>query len=60
MQHEHSVQMMMRDYAKCIPSVDRWTNPAAVNASIGRPSEGPAERYWCENGEPAGHKTKNP
>lgn len=34
MQHGHSVQVMMRDYAKWIPSADRGANLAAVNASI--------------------------
>ena len=39
LQHGHSVQVMMRDYAKWIPSADRGANLAAVNASI----EGPGE-----------------
>ncbi|MEJ5128179.1 site-specific integrase [Comamonas sp. MYb21] len=34
MQHGHSVQVMMRDYAKWIPSADRGANLAAVNAAI--------------------------
>ena len=42
MQHGHSVQVMMRDYAKWIPNADRGANLAAVNASIGRPPEAPA------------------
>ncbi|KRC30656.1 integrase [Acidovorax sp. Root217] len=39
MQHGHSVQVMMRDYAKWIPSADRGANLAAVNASIAGPAE---------------------
>lgn len=35
LQHGHSVQVMMRDYAKWIPSADRGANLAAVNASLG-------------------------
>jgi len=50
----------MRDYAKWIPSADRGTNPAAVNASKGRQPEGLAERYWCENGELRATKQKTP
>lgn len=34
LQHGHSVQVMMRDYAKWIPSADQGRNLAAVNASI--------------------------
>ena len=39
MQHGHSLQVMMRDYAKWIPSADRGQNLAAVNAAIGATSE---------------------
>jgi len=35
MQHGHSVQVMMRDYAKWIPSADKGANLAAVNQAIG-------------------------
>ncbi|MBO9646756.1 MAG: tyrosine-type recombinase/integrase [Pseudacidovorax sp.] len=40
MQHGHSVQVMMRDYAKWIPSADRGANLAAVNATLGAANEG--------------------
>lgn len=43
-QHGHSVQVMMRDYAKWIPSADKGANLAAVNqalASAGSTSEKP-------------------
>ncbi|WP_295541174.1 hypothetical protein [uncultured Pseudacidovorax sp.] len=40
MQHGHSVQVMMRDYAKWIPSADRGANLAAVNATLGARTEG--------------------
>ncbi|URI11028.1 site-specific integrase [Aquincola tertiaricarbonis] len=33
-QHGHSVQTMMKDYAKYIPQADRGRNLAAVNASL--------------------------
>lgn len=33
-QHGHSVQVMMRDYAKWIPSADKGSNLAAVNQAI--------------------------
>jgi len=33
-QHGHSVQVMMYDYAKWIPSAARAANLAAVNAAI--------------------------
>lgn len=36
-QHGHSVQVMMRDYAKWLPSADRGANLAAVNGSISGP-----------------------
>ena len=39
MQHGHSVQVMMRDYAKWIPSADRGANLAAVNAAINTQAE---------------------
>lgn len=35
LQHGHSVQVMMRDYAKWIPSADKGANLAAVNQAIG-------------------------
>lgn len=38
-QHGHSLQVMMRDYAKWIPDSDRGSNLAAVNRSLA-PSEG--------------------
>jgi len=44
MQHGHSVQVMMRDYAKWIPSADRGANLAAVNATLGAATEGPQGR----------------
>lgn len=34
-QHGHSVQVMMRDYAKWIPNADKGLNLAAVNMSLG-------------------------
>ncbi len=34
-QHGHSVQVMMRDYAKWIPNADKGSNLAAVNMSLG-------------------------
>lgn len=34
-QHGHSVQVMMRDYAKWIPNADRGSNLAAVNQALG-------------------------
>lgn len=37
MQHGHSVQVMLKDYAKWVPSADRGSNLAAVNASLGAP-----------------------
>lgn len=37
-QHGHSVQVMMRDYAKWIPNADRGSNLATVNAALGVPS----------------------
>lgn len=40
MQHGHSVQVMMRDYAKWIPSADRGANLAALNATLARSTEG--------------------
>lgn len=40
MQHGHSVQVMMRDYAKWIPSADRGATLAAVNATLGARTEG--------------------
>ncbi|MFD2298803.1 tyrosine-type recombinase/integrase [Paracidovorax citrulli] len=39
LQHGHSVQVMMRDYAKWIPSADRGANRAAVNAAISGPAQ---------------------
>jgi integrase len=39
LQHGHSVQVMMRDYAKWIPSADRGANRAAVNAAISSPAQ---------------------
>lgn len=39
MQHGHSVQVMLRDYARWIPSADRGQNLAAVNASLGAPAK---------------------
>ena len=33
-QHGHSVQVMLRDYAKWIPQADRGRNLAAVNQAI--------------------------
>lgn len=38
-QHGHSVQVMMRDYAKWIPNADKGSNLAAVNLSLGMPGE---------------------
>jgi integrase len=35
LQHGHSVQVMLRDYAKWIPSADKGANLAAVNQAIG-------------------------
>jgi len=34
-QHGHSVQVMMRDYAKWIPNADKGSNLAAVNSALG-------------------------
>jgi integrase len=36
-QHGHSLQVMMRDYARWIPKADRGRNLAAVNRSLGTP-----------------------
>jgi len=33
-QHRHSVQVMLRDYAKWIPQADRGRNLAAVNQAL--------------------------
>ncbi|WP_082607827.1 tyrosine-type recombinase/integrase [Acidovorax sp. Root219] len=38
-QHGYSVQVMMRGYAKWIPSADKGSNLAAVNQAIGHTSE---------------------
>lgn len=35
LQHGHSVQVMLRDYANWIPSADKGANLAAVNQAIG-------------------------
>ena len=40
MPHGHSVQVMMRDCAKWIPSADRGANLAALNATLARSTEG--------------------
>lgn len=42
-QHGHSVQVMMRDYAKWLPSADKGVNLAAVNGSISGPAGGARE-----------------
>ncbi len=39
LQHGHSVQVMMRDYAKWIPGADRGANLRAVNAAISGPPD---------------------
>ena len=54
MQHGHSLQAMMRDYAKWIPSADRGQNLATVNAAIGATSEArkSAIQGWSRNGVP--------
>lgn len=41
MQHGHSLQVMLRDYAKWIPSADKGQNLATVNAALGAKSEAP-------------------